>query len=69
MSKEANLDSTTMAHIIRDIAANISPQKSKLKYTKEAMDFRAKVISEWEKHRKINPKARLEVPTDIEGLS
>lgn len=69
MSKSTALDSTAMATIIRDISANISPERSKLKYTKEALKFRAEVSAEWQKHKKANPKARLEIPNDIEGLS
>lgn len=47
---------------------DIPINKSKIEYTAEALKFRQKIEAEWKAFLKKNPKARLVVPTDIEGL-
>lgn len=62
------MDGLDAAQIVRDVAANVPPQKSRLKYTREMLSYRYEVEKEWEAWLKENPKARLEVPPDIDGL-
>jgi hypothetical protein len=56
------------AQVVRDVAANVPPDKSKVKYTPELRAFRAEVTAEWEKVLVRNPEMRLEPPADIDGL-
>lgn len=64
----AELDSKTAAAIVRDVAAETAITDSKLTYGPEEKAFRAEIEREWTAWRKAHPNARLEVPTDIEGL-
>lgn len=62
------IDGLDAATIVRDVAANTPPQRSKLKYTREMLAYRHVIEKEWEAWRRDNPKATLEVPPDIDGL-
>jgi len=62
------MDTQIMLKIVREVSANISVKVSKIKYNKEYLQFRKSIEQQWYKYRKHNPFARLDVPTDINGL-
>ncbi len=63
-----SVDTLTAADIIRDVAADIQPEDSKLEYTQDMLEYRKVIEDDWAEARKRFPNARLEVPADIDGL-
>ena len=61
-------DTETAAQIVRDVAANVPPKRSKIRYSAEALKFRREVEKEWRAWLARHSNARMEAPSDIGGL-
>ena len=64
----AKINSDIAAQIVRDVAADVPMDKSKVKYGSKERAFRDEVAAEWEIFLAAHPDAQLEVPPDIDGL-
>ena len=59
------VDGSTMQAILYDISAGRSVEHSKLVYTAEMLEFRAKSEAEWKAFKLANPDAVLYVPAEL----
>ncbi len=63
-----SINSEVAAQIIREVAANTRPERSKVRWTTAAKKFMEVVKKEWERHKRKNPTASLSAPNDLDGL-
>lgn len=64
-AKAWTIPGEVMNRIIYDVAGEIPPENSHLEYSEEMLDFRDRIVAEWEAWEAEHPGSELYAPEDL----